>query len=236
MLTRIFSALAICVLPFLAHHGHAATFDAAADFDAGANPSGPWSYGTYTLLDEPSTFTTMASQSSLFGLSGFDGYSSGGSHIIAKNTNAFAISPGTPTYSAGSLILHPSSTGDQAVVRWTAATSGTYDVDGGFFWTDLVGLGTTTDGSIYLNETLQFSGDVNGLANQNAEFDLTLTVNSGDTLDFVVGWGLDRNFFFDSTELQATIVDVSAPAIPLPAGLPLLLCGFGVLAMVRKRA
>ncbi len=224
----------MCVAALAGQATNAATFDAAADFSPTVNPNGPWSYGTYANLDTPSTFaTSLPAVSSVLGLAGFDGYLAGSAHLIAKNTTSGTISPGTPNYAPGALILHPSSTGRQAVVRWTAASAGTYDVDGGFFGTDFVSTGTTTDGSVYLNGGIEFSGSVNALANQTALFDLTLSVNAGDTIDFVVGWGSNGTFLFDSTELQATVAEVVAP-VPLPAGLPLLASGLALLALRRR--
>lgn len=235
MIIRNISTFAICAVCFFAQPVDAATFDAVADFDTSVNPAGPWSYGTFATIDDPGTFGTLAQQNSILGLAGFDGYTSGGSHIVASNTNATTISPGTPSYPAGSLILHPSSLGAQAVVRWTAPTTGMFDVMGGFFWTDLIGSSTTTDGSIYKNDDLEFTGAVKGSINLNAEFDLTLSVIAGDTVDFVVGWGADSNFFYDSTELRATITDVPTSPVPLPAGGLLLLSALGCAVGLKRR-
>lgn len=56
-----------------------------------------------------------------------------------------------------------------------------------------------------------------------------------DLIQPMLDWGLD-GFFTDYTDFGRTVVDANAPsAVPLPAGLPLLLAGLGGLIALRRR-
>lgn len=231
------SAILLCTLQVGA--AQAATFSAAGDFNSITNPNGAWSYGSYATLDDPSSFAALTTPTAnVFGL-GLSGYTGSGSFAVAKNETGAVLDSGTPTYPVDSLILHPGTSGEQAVVRWTAPTAGTYAVTGGFYAADFdpVGNSTTVDGSVYRNAVEEFTGAVVGFTAPNALFALSLGVVAGDTIDFVVGYGSDLSWLYDSTELRATIESTMSP-VPVPAALPLFLAGLlglGVMARRRKQ-
>ncbi len=127
--------------------------------------------------------------------------------MVAKNTTG-----ATQTY-AGSikqpvdlLNLHPGAGGEQSTVRWTAASSGTYQIKGRFEGIDTGG--TTTNVRILHKEAQVQSGNVNGFGAQ-ATYDFPLSVAAGDTIDFVVGYGSNNTYNSDSTGLAATITPIS---------------------------
>ena len=91
--------------------------------------------------------------------------------------------------------------------------------------------GTTTDVHILLNGNSIFSGLINGYGSQ-ADFSESLSLVAGDKLDFMVGFGSNFNFSFDSTGLSATL---STQSVPEPCSLALLGTGFMVLLAVRYR-
>lgn len=221
---------------FVAQSASAATFDLAADFDATVNGSGAWTYGGYTATDDASSFTAFTTALvSQFGATGLNGWFGGsGSYMILKNETAGDLSPGTPVYKAGKVTFHPNIAGLQAVARWTAQAAGVYDIMGLFSASDLVGSTTTTDGSVFVNAASVFSGAVSGAQSQDAPFSFSQALTAGDTVDFVVGFGSDGSYLFDTTQVDATITMQTA-AIPLPAGLPLMLVGLGAFAIVRRR-
>ena len=90
--------------------------------------------------------------------------------------------------------------------------------------------GTTTDVEVRRNGVGLFGGDVNGVP--DVPFDLDVTVAASDTIDFVVGFGSDGNYFNDSTILEATIT--TAP-VPLPASLPLMAASAAALGWMARR-
>jgi len=122
------------------------------------------------------------------------------------------------------LQLHPGIDGEDAVVRWTAPSSGAFFITGKFEGLD----STTTDVHILLNGGTLLSGSIrsNGAA---VPFTLTTGVNAGDHLDFVVGF-CPNDYFFDSTGLAATIAPV-----PEPNSFALVIVGLFVFVILRRR-
>lgn len=107
------------------------------------------------------------------------------------------------------LLVHPGPQGQYSVVRWTAPTTGTYEIAGSFLGLDSQG-NTTTDVHILLNSsTSLFDADVSGF-NMPQGFSLTQTVSSGDTIDFVVG--------LVATEPTPSIAPASRPYSTGPEG------------------
>jgi hypothetical protein len=86
-------------------------------------------------------------------------------------------------------------------LRWTAPAAGTYRLKGVF---RAVNSGATTDVKISKNETepALFSGVVNG--SQRQPFNFSVTVATGQTIDFSVGYGNGSNSG-DATGLDLTI-------------------------------
>ena len=111
----------------------------------------------------------------------------------------------------GMLALHPGPSGQNPVVRWTAPSSGTFRVLGRFEGADYNGPQTSTDVAVLQNSLTLTSGNVNGGGSQ-VPFDLTLTVNAGDKIDFSLGFGVNGWYAYDSTNLMATVRPVSTPA------------------------
>ncbi|MEM9878891.1 MAG: VPLPA-CTERM sorting domain-containing protein [Pseudomonadota bacterium] len=211
----------------------AASFDLAADFPALAdvtpanNPNGVWSYGGYSSFDDPDAFV-LFTETTVRGPN-VEGWrlppgNLSATYFVAKNfsNTLFAPDPGTVVYPAGSVIVHPRQNGEQVVVRFTAPSSGKYEIDAEFAAGDTA---TLSDAQIFVSGSQSSAttlGDVT--AGQMQEFSDIFHLIGGDTVDFVVGWGSNNNFFSDSTLLQVTISQVPLPAaawlmLPALAGL-----------------
>ena len=94
---------------------------------------------------------------------------------------------------------NPGVNDELSVVRWTAPTSGTFFLEGAASGLDLY---TSTNFLAILNsERRVFSARI---ADRNSPvfFHQTLTVSAGDTVDFVVNFGQNGNYFNDSTGIQ----------------------------------
>jgi Ca2+-binding RTX toxin-like protein len=177
-----------------------------ADFSSFENPRGVWTYGhkvsdgstlyPYTKMDGPYVLGLLR-------------WSSGSSPepMVAYNNTGQDLSYLTINHPPDVLNLHPGLAGQKSVVRWTAPFSGTVTIEGSFQGIDTHG--TTTDVAVVHNSvTPLFRGNVNGYG-ARAPFVITKAVAAGDTIDFSVGYGSNRNYNNDSTGLSATILPTS---------------------------
>ncbi len=196
----------------------ASEFNDSANPDA-ANPSGVWSYGwKKTLTGKFFLGTTPFSDPpSRFGWCNASGFP-----LICHTVRAVPAlmnGPNTTTFPPHALSMHPGLNGEYAALRFTAPADGTYSVSGQFFALDDNATGTTTDVWILQNnaKTGAFSGKVDYLGGpKTASFSSTVFhFKKGDTLDFQVGYGANKNYFYDSTGLMALIEKLDKPSAGL---------------------
>lgn len=59
---RMFKAAVFSILGWasMASTTLAATFDVSDDFSSTSNPAGPWSYGSYSTIDDTTTFAAFS--------------------------------------------------------------------------------------------------------------------------------------------------------------------------------
>ncbi|NJM52197.1 MAG: hypothetical protein HC846_01675 [Blastocatellia bacterium] len=134
--------------------------------------------------------------------------------MVAKNmTGAGLVYQGVINQPADMLNLHPGVNGEKATVRWVAPQVGYYRLEGRFQGIDIAG--TSSDVSINWNVSTIWSNNINGFGS-TATFDLIVDVSAGTTLDFVVGYGSNNNYFNDSTGLAVNITQITVP--PPPSG------------------
>jgi len=181
------------------------SFNVAADFSTNANPNGAWSYGW-----------------SPRGSSGFNLFESSGIHpsggwamwymprpsflpFVAFNASDNLIAWQTLSIEPHALFLHPGDASENSIVRWTAPASGTVLIDATFKGGDKGG-GTTTDVHVLApNGQSLFDAAVNGFgAASAANWDGSIQVSAGETINFVVGDG-GNGYGCDSTVLDATV-------------------------------
>lgn len=192
------------------------SYDAFADFSPVSNPpsGSPWVYGyTWTLGGAFDIYTALRhdidrEQSVLWtrpenfitpnvnkNISGLD--------II--NVDGCILHPAT-TY----LNLHPGQNNEFSVLRWTAPVDGTFRIDSAFKSLRFCGQATTTDAHVLYNSISIYDLMINEYMSAGEhEFSSTLDLNSGDTIDFVVGVGQNGNYGADSTGLRAVISLIS---------------------------
>ncbi len=179
------------------------TYDAAGDFSLTGNPNGAWSYGWSATLG--GAFTKDVSTRSNNpgpGLQSWDGPIDGFFPVISKNTTNATVQIGSTTWQPLEMVNHPGPGGEYSMVRWTAPAAGVVNVVAAFAGRD----SATTDVHILRNNNVAeqvFNGYVNGPGSAQS-FVGTLTVQAGDTLDFVVGAG-GNGYVSDSTAVAATI-------------------------------
>jgi hypothetical protein len=189
-------------------------YDAAADFSVAGNPNGAWSYGYSATIG--GTFNLFTSTfTSLFGNANFDGWSPPVLHpFVALNGAATTEQGSGLRLPPGGLGLHPGPDSDNnyAIIRWTAPTSGLYNVSAAFVDRDASDIplpGATTDVHVLLNNISLYAASINkdGWGLGPMPFNGTLSLAMGDTIDFLVGRG-SNTFHQDSTGLSATIAAV----------------------------
>lgn len=212
-------------------------YDAAADFSPANNPNGVWSYGWSSTLG--SAFNLDVAHTSGSGLDFWEGPVSTVSppglfpYVGHNGTSSTIIYFGTVQVEAGQLFMHPGPQGQDSVLRFTAPSSGTYQLSTSFTGIDFVEP-TTTDVHVLLDGTSILNSNVDGFGPGSGPFLATpLTLQKGDVVDFVVGFGADGTYFFDSTGITATLT-----YIPEPSSLILLAIGFaglGALAANREK-
>jgi hypothetical protein len=256
-MNRATVACGLAVACIFAQPSQAATLvdSAAGQFALGTNPNGHWSYGyTDTLGSSFVPYTT--SSTNLFavfgtpGLSGWQAAFPSGADLMPLvdiNTNATTAFYGTIVQPPGILGLHPGPQGQYSVVRWTAPAADTYLLR--TLWSSIERFPATPDLHTLLNGVSIFDSTM-GRYGDETLFSTSFSLQEGDTLDFVVGYGPNHDFVGDLTGLQACVtngassdcpdfvrLDVSAtPQVPEPASWALAAAGLlGMLGVRRFR-
>jgi hypothetical protein len=204
--------------PILAIVGTLASVAAFADYDVTAdwhwttNPDGAWSYGYED---------TLGSSLHLYDVK--DGNQVWHSSVLfSAGTPAAWLNLNGPSngVNTGDFALHPGPNQEPSLARWTAPSAlGAIHITGTFGAGDV----GAVDVHVYKNNAPLFNV-MNTTAAQ--PFDLTTSVATGDTIDFIVG--TTDGYFNDSTPLTAHI-----STVPEPASLSAL-C-LGAVALLRRR-
>lgn len=194
-------------------------FDVADDFSIASNPNGAWSYGFASSLGGP--FTRFTNKTTGLFNPNFRawGHNVEFHPFVAYNSAATNQQGSGLNLDAGTIGFHPGRgfPGLFGVIRWTSPSAGDFDVAAAFQGRDP--RGTTTDVHILLNDVSLLDGVINRAFGPGSgpSYSDILSLNAGDTIDFVVGNG-GNNFFNDSTGLDATITAIEPEIVPEPAG------------------
>lgn len=210
----------------------AQVFDLKADFSTSSNPSGAWSYGrasSYSTSTGVSGFTLGVATSLFSGK--YSGWAASGDNVSQNGTVSLAnAGAGVSGVNTGDIILHPGAPPGSftyAVVRWTAPSAGTItSIVGQFNAADISG---TVESAVY-GVGLQRFYNSNMTANSPFNISSSIGVTAGQTVDFVVGTGIDHNNAGDSTPTMATI---NFTPVPEPGTIAAL--SLGALALIRRR-
>ncbi|MBA3960474.1 MAG: hypothetical protein H0X40_01035 [Chthoniobacterales bacterium] len=191
----------------------ASSWDAVAEFNDSANPdaknpSGVWSYGWKKIL-AGRFFLALTHCNDLPPTSGWS--SASGNPEIGHNSHSFPVTlaPDALTLPPHALFMRPGLNGEYAVLRFTAPADGTYKASGQFYALGDNGIGATTDVWILPNENktaafsalLAYSSGARAASFTSKVYPL----RKGNTLDFEVGYGANKNYDNDITGLIALI-------------------------------
>jgi hypothetical protein len=191
---------------------------AAVGFSTNTNPNGVWTYGFSTNLGG-----TLISYPETGDNGDFQFWRT---NLFLDAPNVIFNPAGTPvtsttiTLGARQLAFHPGPNGEYSIIRYTCPTNDTYRLVSSFGGADTVGP-TSTDVHVLRNGVSIFDGLVNtfGVA---TNFNTNLNLVTGELIDFVVGWGTNKEFSWDTTTLSAVIVPTTGcetfPTIVAAAG------------------
>jgi len=180
-------------------------YNNATDFSITGNPNGAWSYGYLSPGASPdsSTFTPYANSGDNGGIKEWWAPFTLNTPSVFDNPTNGVLDYGTGVLQPGQAGFHPGPNGQYSVYRFTAPSTGSYSLSAVFTGIDHAG-GTTTDVHVLDDGNSLFQGNINGYLN-TSNYAATLNLNAGDTIDFVVGYGSDKSYLFDSTGLDATL-------------------------------
>jgi flagellar hook capping protein FlgD/uncharacterized protein DUF6923 len=212
---HLVAVVLLAALAAVAGAHHACADDAAGGFSATTNPTGRWSYG-YTN-DRGATFTQYDTH--VVDGAGFDVWKKTGTQAqVAHNGTGLGKLVGGTIYTpSNGLNLTPGANDEWSVIRWTAAVARTYAINVHFAPRSLPNAGAgSAEVAMMLNGAIVFDRRVQfPLGLSTASVAVTLSLSTGDRLDFAVGNAGDGNGL-DVIGLDAT-VDVVDPN-PGPAG------------------
>lgn len=202
----------VCVLPT-----QATVYNPTTEFTLANNPNGVWTYGW--MPTDFSSFNPF--------LNAMDGpifdqwYTAGMSGDQTPTVTLNASSGYLHQVAPGQLTIHPGPAQEAAVLRFTAPTSGQYDVVGQF----LAG-----DSGVMQVGIADQSGFIWTATNAGSFTFTNHAMSAGQTLDFRV-WG---GYLYGNTPLELSIAAPIAP-VPEPDTYPMLLLGLGMVCVVAHR-
>jgi len=121
--------------------------------------------------------------------------------MIWQNDTCGAQINGQANIPPRTVAFHPGQRGELSVVRWTCPASGTYEITAWFEARDR----TTSDVSVRLNGARPELAWTKITPGNPSEFKRQLGLQSGDNVDFAVGFGDNGNFAYDSTGIQVVV-------------------------------
>ena len=183
-------------------------YDAVRDFSLASNPNGVWSYGALTKFHEPLILFTTAC--SVFGGDSNWAWAGCNTPRVLHNDTSQTICFWSICVPPNYLDLDIGNNGEGpfiSVVRWTAPESGTFRIYGSAEGLDYIGPTTTDLRVIYNTNRLLLTVAVDSYATPFT-FSRQLTLSAGDTIDFAIDMGSNRDWHFDSTGIQFKVIQV----------------------------
>jgi hypothetical protein len=194
-------SLAVCAV-LVPSRARADVYDAVADFSTNSNPNGVWSYGWCTNVG--GQFQLMTANEVSTGLFGWwNGLATPNATSVWGDLTPSEITYNGVIFDPDTLLIDPQS--DAVVVRFTAPTNGTFQIQG-LFRLQIASMNPNPHNlNIQINNTntAYYFNTGNGLNGTEYPFSFTCSLNYGDTLDFIAT--CSGNYVALCTGLKATI-------------------------------
>jgi alpha-galactosidase len=159
--------------------------------------------GTWLYKNHPEWLLRAPESNALEGMRSWTSSAGGSDPCVSYNPTSKPRSVAAIVWEPGRLSFHPGSKGEYSVVRFTAPEAGDHELFARFLAIDK---STTTDVHVVHQGRPLFDGQINlsGWPRDTNYGLRCLTLQKGDTLDFVVGWG-NGSHICDSTGLEVRI-------------------------------
>lgn len=180
------------------------TYDAVKDWSTQSNPNGVWSYGYLTAWGAPFTLYSWGGTCPQYpGLSFWYISDCSGPPTVAHNDTDKTVCQQTnclPTAYLGFDVRTQLS-----VLRWTAPSSGKF-----LFQVTFVGLDWAGPTSTYVyvlrnSKRLFLKAPITSYQWPLLLHPYAWTLSAGDTIDFIVDWGKDKNWGYDVTGAEVKV-------------------------------
>jgi len=181
-------------------------YDAVKDFSTQSNPNGVWSYGYLASWSAP--FTPYARSGTCDyppGISYWTAHPNCGDEhapLVGHNDTAKPICWSTLCVPPNYLWLNVLS--QLSVLRWTAPFSGRFLIQVKFVGLDY-GYPTSTDVYVLRKKRLFLKAPITSYQLPLLLHPYSWTLSAGDTVDFIVDWGQDKDYNGDSTGAEVKI-------------------------------
>jgi hypothetical protein len=204
-------------------------YDAVANFSLASNPNGTWSY----LYEAPGSGPSLMTQSGTYpGVPGVilwsDGLPVPDIAYLTKNTTGSTATYLTIVQPTNLLNMDPQSYTD--IIRWTAPSAGVWSIAGIFQGIDIDQHSHPVE-IVENGSTVLLSPTTISAYGQVITFSDTVTLATGNTLDFIVSTG-PTSFSNLSTGFDVTIQSVPEPSSLLLGVLAIL--GAGTVAGLHR--
>jgi hypothetical protein len=183
-------------------------YDAVRDFSGQSNPNGVWSYGYSTAWGAPFKLNTVSCHP-------FQGASQWAESVCDQPAAIMHDDTGKklchvtwcmpPTY----ILSSPGPDGELSILRWTAPSSGRFLMQVTFEGMDYAGPTSTFVHVLQNSKQSLLKAPITSYHWPGVFDPKAVRLVAEDTVDFIVDWGKDRSYDFDTTGIEVKIWNLS---------------------------
>lgn len=202
----------ILISLLIAQSASAQTYDAVRDWSSQSNPNGVWSYGYLASWGTPFIIDTNEGVGcNAPGSSEWWPFTVCAGALVAHNDTNKEICALTWCFPVHYLAMHPGQNGEISVLRWTAPSPGTYLLQVKFQGQDWAYPTSTYAYVLHNSKGLWLKAPITSYKLPLLFSPRAVRLAAGDTLDFMVDWGKDGNWYGDSTGVQVKVWSLTKP-------------------------